>query len=169
MYQQKPSSMPQTKYSSMTKSERRKLPDIEGRDKFIKINGYPRLDLMFYQVQFKTPAHAKEHGLFVDEATGKTPDTEEYGIALRDALIDMAKKQNIVWYPNGQYQGGTPKACKSVNLFDPDTRVITVYEKQPDGRYMLLTTCTLTPTEIEHLKDIDGNFLTEKMINKKNG
>ena len=60
---------------------------------------------------------------------------------------------NIVWYTDGQYQGGTKNGCKSVNLFDPETNIVAVYEKQSDGSHLFLTTCKLTPLEIKHLND----------------
>ena len=55
-----------------------------------------------------------------------------------------------------------------LNLFDPDTNVIAVYEKQPDGSNLFLTTCKLVPVEVKHLQESNGNFLTEKMINQQN-
>ena len=164
---EKPASMPQQEYSGMTKSERRQLPDPIGRDRSINVDGYPRLDLRFNQVEFKTPKHGKDHGLPVDK-TGKTPKTEANAIALRDSLIDMPNSQDIIWYTDGQYQGGTQRGCDSVNLFDPDTNVIAVYQKQPDGSCLFLTTCKLVPAEVKHLQDSNGNFLTEKMINQQN-
>jgi hypothetical protein len=98
---------------------------------------------------------------------GKTPKTEANALALRDSLVDMPNRENIVWYTDGQYQGGTARGCDSVNLFDPATNLIAVYEKQPDGRYLFLTTCTLTPLEVKHLESTNGNFLTEKIINQQ--
>ena len=164
---EKPASMPQQEYSGMTKSERRQLLDPIGRDRSINVDGYPRLDLRFNQVEFKTPKHGKDHGLPVDK-TGKTPKTEANAIALRDSLIDMPNNQDIIWYTDGQYQGGTQRGCDSVNLFDPDTNVIAVYQKQPDGSCLFLTTCKLVPAEVKHLQDSNGNFLTERMINQQN-
>ena len=76
----------------------------------------------------------------------------------------MPNNQDIVWYTDGQYQGGTQRGCDSVNLFDPDTNVIAVYQKQPDGSRLFLTTCKLVPAEINHLQDSNGNFLTENNI-----
>jgi len=159
---EKPASMPQQQYSGMTRSERRQLPDPLGRDGFIKVEGYPRLDLRFNQVEFKTPKHGPDHGLPVDR-----PKTE--AITLRDSLIDMPNRQDIVWYTDGQYQGGTERGCDSVNLFDPDTNLIAVYQKQPDGSNLFITTCRLTPLEVKHLKDTNGNFLPERMIKQQSG
>ncbi len=34
---------------------------------------------------------------------GKTPKTEANAIALRDSLVDMPNRENIVWYTDGQY------------------------------------------------------------------
>ena len=164
---EKPASMPQQEYSGMTKSERRQLPDPLGRDRSINVDGYPRLDLRFNQIEFKTPDHGKDHGLPVDK-TGKTPKTEANAIALRDSLIDVANNQDIIWYTDGQYQGGTQRGYDSVNLFDPNTNVIAVYQKQRDGSCLFLTTCKLVPAEVKHLKDSNGNFLTETMINQQN-
>ena len=162
----KPASMSQQEYSGMTKSEKRKLPDPLGRDRSIHVDGYPELTPRFNQVEFKTPKHGKDHGLPVD-TNYKTPKTEANAIALRDSLVDMANRENIVWYTNGQYQGGTDRGCDCVNLFDPDTNVIAVYEKQPDGSHLFLTTCKLVPLEVKHLQNSNGNFLTKKIIDEQ--
>ena len=164
---EKPVSMPQIQYSALTKSEKRQLTDPKGRDGFIQIEGYPRLNIRFNQVEYKTPKHGKDHGLPIDK-TGKTPKTEANAIALRDSLVDMPNRKNIAWYPDGKYQGGTARGCDCLNLFDEDTNVIAVYQKQPDGSYLFLTTCTLVPAEVKHLQASDGNFLTERMINQQN-
>nr|YP_010133976.1 hypothetical protein KYU77_pgp131 [Tryblionella apiculata]QWM93465.1 hypothetical protein [Tryblionella apiculata] len=161
---EKPASMPQQQYSGMTKSERRQLPDPRGRDGFIEVEGYPRLNLRFNQVEFKTPKHGPDHGLYVD-SNGKTPKTE--AITLRDSLIDMPNRQNIIWYTDGQYQGGTTRRCDCVNLFDQDTNLIAVYQKQPGGSNLFLTTCKLTQMERDHFMATNGNFVTEKVLNEQ--
>ena len=163
----KPVSMSQQEYCGMTKSERRQLPDPLGRDRFINLDGHPQLVLRFNQVEFKTPKHGKDHGLPVD-SNGKTPKTESNAIALADSLVDMPNRENIVLYPDGQYQGGTARGCKCFNLFDEDTNVLAVYKKQPDGSYSFLTTCTLTDKESKHLRSTNGNFVTEKILNQQN-
>ena len=55
----KPSTMPQTEYSGLTRVEKRQLADPEGRDRSIDIDGYPRLELRFNQVNYKTPKHGE--------------------------------------------------------------------------------------------------------------
>ena len=164
---EKPVLMPQHEYSALTKSERRQLPDPRGRDRFIDVDGSPRLDLRFNQVGFQTPKHGKDHDLPVSN-NDKTPKTEANVIALRDSLLDMPNRENIVWYTDGQYQGGTERGCDCVNIFDPDTNVIAAYQKQPDGSNLFLTTCTLTERERDHLKTTNGNFVTEKVLEQKN-
>ena len=163
---EKPSAMPQQDYSSLTKSERRKLADPLGRDGSIEIDGYPRLDLRFNQVEYKTPKHGAAHGLPKD-SKGKTAKSEANALALRDSLIDMPNKPNVIWYTDGMYQGGTPRGCDSVNLFDKDTDVIAVYQKQPNGDNLFLTTAKLTDSERSNLIATNGNFLTEKVLGEK--
>ena len=80
----------------------------------------------------------------------------------------MPNRQNIVWYTDGQYQGGTPRGCDCVNLFDPDTNLIAVYQKQPDGSNLFLTTFKLNDNEVNHLEVTNGNFLSEKMLRQRN-
>ena len=80
----------------------------------------------------------------------------------------MPNKEDIIWYTDGQYQGGTDRGCDSVNLYDPETGVIAVYPKQQDGSNLFLTTCTLTDKEIEHLKSTNGNFVTQEILEQQN-
>ena len=82
---------------------------------------------------------SKDEIIAIDK-TGKTPKTEANAIALRD----------------------------SVNLFDPDSNLIAVYQKEPDGSYLFLTTCKLVRSEVTHLQKSNGNFLTERMIKQQN-
>lgn len=164
---EKPISMAQQEYFGMIKSKRRQLPDPIGRDRSVNVDGSPQLGLRFNQVEFKTPKHGKENGVPVDN-NGKTPKTEANAIALRDSLVDMPNRENIVWYTSGQYRGGTARGCDSANSFDPNTNVITVYQKQLDKSYLFLTTCTLTDREKDHLKSTNGNFVTEKILKQQN-
>lgn len=163
---QKPSEMPQPEYSSLSKSEKRKLADPLGRDGVIDIAGYPRLDIRYNQAQFKLPKHGGIHNLPVDDK-GKTPKTEKNILTFIDALVDMPKDKDLEWYPDGQYQGGTIREVDSVNLFNPKTNIIAVYAKQDDESCLFLTTCELTPLELEHFYKTNGNFLTEEMIHKQ--
>lgn len=49
----------------------------------------------------------------------------------------MPNKLNVIWYKEDKYQDGTPRGCDSVNLFDPDTSLIAVYQKQPNRTNLL--------------------------------
>lgn len=115
-------------------------------------------------MKFKTPKHGKVHGLPTNE-NGKTPKTEENALAYRDSLIATANKPDLTWYEDGMYQGGTPRGCDSVNIFDKDTKTLDVYQKQPDGSNLFLTSCKLTPIEETHLDESNGNFVTETVLN----
>ena len=101
---EKPVAMLQQDYSSLTKSERRKLADPLGRDGSVEVDGYPRLDLRYHQVDFKTPKHGPDHGL-PEDSEGKTPKTEANAIALRDSLIDMPNKPGVICYKRRYVSG----------------------------------------------------------------
>jgi len=120
----------------------------------------------FSQVELKTPKHGPDHGLPVD-SKGKTPKTEANALALRDSLINMPNKPNVIWYKNGGYQRGTSRGYDTINVFDPDTNLIAVYQKQPDESNLFLTTSELTAIERYHLIATDGDFVTEKILNKQ--
>lgn len=122
--------MLEQQYFALTKSERRQLADPRNWDRFIDVDGSMRLDTRFNQVELKTPKHGKDHGLPIGN-NGKTPKKEVKAITVRDSLLDMSNRKNIVWYTDGQYQGGTKRGCDCVNLFNSDTNLIAVYQKQP--------------------------------------
>jgi hypothetical protein len=65
------------------------------------------------------------------------------------------------------YQGGTPRGCNCINLFDPETNLIAVYQKQSDGSNLFLTTCKLIRIEIDHLTANNGNFVTERILKEQ--
>eukprot|EP00978_Attheya_sp_CCMP212_P049240 scaffold635282_cov519-Attheya_sp.AAC.3 len=102
--------------SSLTKEQRRNLPDP--RDGFICEEGHPHLVGRYGQVVFKTPDHGKVHGLPVDEK-GRTPKTEKNALALRDSIVNIPKRKNIVWFDNGMYQGEKAKMGNITDLLLP--------------------------------------------------
>ena len=163
---ERPSAMPHQEYISLTKEQKRNLPDA--RDGFIDVEGHPKLTIRYGQVNFKTPDHGKIHGLPTNE-NGKTPKTEKNALALRDSLVKMPKREGILWFDNGGYQKGTERGYDSVNLYDPETQVISVFRKQGDGEPSLFTTtCELTALEQDHLLKSGGNFMTEAILNHQN-
>jgi hypothetical protein len=86
---ERPSDMPHQHYTSLTKEQRRNLPDP--RDGFIDLEGHPKLIARYGQVKHKTPDHGKIHGLPTNE-NRKTPKTEANALALRDSLVKMTLK-----------------------------------------------------------------------------
>jgi hypothetical protein len=162
---EKPSSMPQQEYTSLTKEQKRNLPDP--RDGFICEEGHPHLVARYGQVEFKTPDHGPDHGLPVNEK-GQTPKTEVNALALRDSIVNMPKRENIVWFDDGMYQGGTDRGYDSVNIFDKETDTIAVFRKDENGEYnRFTTTCTVTEIERKHLFESGGNFVTEAVLNNQ--
>ncbi len=55
----------------------------------------------------------------------------------------MPNRPNIIWYKEGMFEGNTLRGCNSVNLFDTDTNLIAVYQKELDGNNLFLTTARL--------------------------
>ena len=163
---ERPSAMPHQEYTSLTKEQRRNLPDP--RDGFINEEGHPNLVARYGQVNFKTPDHGKIHGLPTNE-NGKTPKTEKNALDLRDSIVNMPNREKIVWFENGGYQKGTDRGYDSVNLYDPETQVIAVFRKQGNGNLSrFTTTCELTPREQDHLFNSGGNFMTEANLKQQN-
>lgn len=155
--------MPQQSFSGLTPQQKRDLPDA--RDGFIREKGHPPLVAGYGQVEFKTPDHGSAHDLPTNDK-GRTPKTEANALALRDSIVNMPKRKNIVWFDNGMYQGGTDRGYDSVNIFDKETNTIAVFRKDENGEYnRFTTTCTLTKTEREYLFNSSGNFVTDNNLN----
>ena len=89
---QKPSNMSHQEYTSLTKEQRRNLPDV--KDRFIDVEGHPKLIARYGQVKSKTPDHGDIHGLPTNER-GKTPKTEANALSLRDSLVKMPEREGI--------------------------------------------------------------------------
>lgn len=86
---------------------------------------------------------------------------------MRDFILDLVKKDNVIWYVNGHYQRSTPMSCQTINIFDKETKIIVVFQKQSNGSNLFLTTCELTGNERNHLIDTNRNFLTEAIIKQQ--
>ena len=162
----KPSSFPQEQYSALSKSQKRQLADAKGRDRIMSYQGKPKLDVKFNQISFKSPKHADIHGAPLNK-NGRVEKTEKNALIMRDSIVDMPNRKNIIWYEEGQYQGGTPRGAAAINLFDPDTKVISVFTEQDDGSYSFLTTAELTAMEEQHLIATNGNFVTERVLKEQ--
>jgi len=130
---------------------------------FLKNNSLyqTHLGVGYNQVKFKTPDHGSAHRLPVNEK-GRTPKTEKNALILRDSILNMPNRKNIIWFDNGMYQGGTIRGYDSVNLYDPDTEVIAVFKKRSNGQSSrFATTCKLTDMERDFFLSSGGNFVTE--------
>ena len=134
--------------------------------KFICEEGHPHLVARYGQVIFKTPKHGKIHDIPTNE-NGKTPKTEQNALALRDSLVKMPEREDIMWFDSGGYQKGTNRGYDSVNLYDPKARVIAIYRKQENGEYLFSTTCKVTEIEESHLLESNGNYVTEAVLNNQ--
>jgi hypothetical protein len=82
-------------------------------------------------------------------------------LALRYSIVNMPNKENIRWFDNGVYQGGTKRGYPAVLIYDLDNQVIAVFKKFT-GQFT--TTCRLTLKENDELLRT-GNFRTENSYN----
>ena len=149
-------------FTALTKKQRRNLPDP--RDGFIIEKGHPTLVARYSQVKFKTPDHGLDHGLTTN-AKGQTPKMEANALALRDSIVNIPNRKEIIWFDNGMYQGSTERGYNSVNIFDKETNTIVVFRKDENGEYnRFTTTYRLTHMEREYLFNSNGNFVTENNL-----
>jgi len=166
IYLEKPSEVPNSEYVVMNKEQRRNLPDR--RDGFITKKGHPTLAVRYGQTEFKTSQHGAIHNLQLNDQ-GKILKTEKNVLALRDSIVQMMNRKNVTWFQDGDYQGGTSRGYKLVNIYDGDTGVIAVFKKQTDGSYsQFSTTCKITTKEENHLFQSGGNFMTEAAMDNMN-
>lgn len=56
---------------------------------------------------------------------------------------------------------------KSLTLFDPTKRIVTIFKKTKTGQYHFTTTCSVSDQEANHLIKSNGNFVTDKVLNNK--
>ena len=70
------------------------------------------------------------------------------------SIVNMPNRDNIRWFEDGIYQGGTDREFKAIHIYDLDKRVIAVFKKST-GKFV--TTCQLTEKEDAELK-ATGNF-----------
>jgi hypothetical protein len=78
------------------------------------------------------PNYGSVHDLPINEK-GKTPKTEENIINLRDSIVNMPTRSNIVLFDDWIYQGRTKRGYDSINIYDQEKRVIAIFKKQEDG------------------------------------
>lgn len=151
----RPSSMPHQQFTTLSKQEKRALP--HNNDMYIVYEKYPKLTIGFWQSQFKVANHGAIHDLpYIIKANGstKTPKTDDNTLKMMKLIVDMPNRENIIWFENGTYQGGTDRGFDSIHIYDADKQIIAVFKKS-NGKFV--TTCQLDGPEHEKLLKT-GNF-----------
>ena len=75
---------------------------------------------------------------------------------------------NFIQYRNGGHQLGILRGYETINLFNKKINFIAVYQNQPNGRNLFLTTCELNKLESDHLEASHRNFVTEQVLENQN-
>ena len=67
------------------------------------------------------------------------------------SIADMPYRPNAIWFDQEDvtYQGGTNREFPAVHIFDDDTKVVAVFNKQTGN---FVTTCQLTKKQETELK-----------------
>lgn len=148
----RPTAMPHEEFVGLTKEERRQVP--HPYDKIIDVEGHPRLRVGFWQSRYKVPDHGALHGLpysVKNNGGTKTEKSDETALAMMQSIEDMPHRQNAIWFDQDDvtYQGGTDREFPAVHIFDDDTKVVAVFNKQTGN---FVTTCQLTEKQETELK-----------------
>jgi len=151
----RPTTTPYEEFVGLTKEERRALP--HSNDMKIIHEGRPDLEVGFYQSKFKVGDHGAVHDLYYTvKANGgtKTEKTDDNALKMMRSIVDMPNRDNVRWFEDGTYQGGTDRGFEAIHIYDLDKKVIAVFKKST-GKFV--TTCELTAKEDAELK-ATGNF-----------
>lgn len=148
----RPSAMPHQEFVGLTKEERRQV--AHPYDKIIDVEGHPRLRVGFWQSRYKVAEHGALHGLpygVKNNGGTKTEKSDDTALAMMESIADMPYRPNAIWFDQEDvtYQGGTDREFPAVHIFDDDTKVVAVFNKQTGN---FVTTCQLTDPEHEELK-----------------
>jgi hypothetical protein len=148
----RPTAMPHQEFDGLTKEDRRQVP--HHHDKIIDVEGHPRLRVGFWQSRYKVPDHGSLHGLLYSVKNNggtKTEKSDDTALAMMQSIEDMPHRPNAIWFDQDEaiYQGGTDRAFPAVYIFDDDTKVVAVFNKQTGN---FVTTCQLTEKQETELK-----------------
>jgi hypothetical protein len=148
----RPTAMPHQEFVGLTKEERRQVP--HPYDKIIHVEGHPRLRVGFWQSRYKVPDHGALHGLpysVKNNGGTKTEKSDDTALAMMQSIEDMPHRPNAIWFDQDDvtYQGGTDREFPAVYIFDDDTKVVAVFNKQTGN---FVTTCQLTEKQEIELK-----------------
>ena len=78
----------------------------------------------------------------------KTEKSDHNTLEMMRSIVDMPNRNNVRWFEDGMYQGGTDKGFEAIHIYDLDKKVIAVFKKST-GRFV--TTCQLTIEEHNEL------------------
>ncbi len=148
----RPTAMPHQEFTDLTKEERRQLP--HHHDKIIDVEGHQRLRVGFWQSRFKVADHGAVHGLpysVKNNGGTKTEKSDDNALSMMQSIEDMPHRPNAIWFDQDDvtYQGGTDREFPAVHIFDDDTKVVAVFNKQTGN---FVTTCQLTEKQETELK-----------------
>lgn len=149
----KPTAIPQGEYEVMPTFEKRFLPTEQ--DRIINKENMPQLCLPFNQVEYKTPKHGEIYGLTINE---NNKASRADAPILINELEAQASNPKTQWKLDGKYQDQP-----SINLYDPQKDIITVYKKVNEEN-LFLTTLQMSAREAQHFRATNGDFVSEKIL-----
>ena len=84
----------------------------------------------------------------------RTEKTDENALKMMRSIVNMPNRDNVRWFEDGTYQGGTDREFEAIHIYDLDKQVIAVFKKST-GKFV--TTCQLDRDEHNELLET-GNF-----------
>ena len=151
----RPNAVPHQDFVSMSKEDRRQLPYVN--DMIMQCEGRPQLRVGFWQSRFKVADHGAIHDLpYTTKTNGgtKTEKTDDNAFKMMRSIVDMPNRENVKWFEDGTYQGGSSREFDAIHIYDFDNRVIAVFRKDTGN---FVTTCQLSKKEHDELEST-GNF-----------
>ena len=148
----RPTAMPHQEFVGLTKEERRQVP--HPYDKIIHVEGHPRLRVGFWQSRYKVADHGDLHGLpysVKNNGGTKIEKSDDTALAMMQSIEDMPYRPNAIWFDQDDvtHQVGTDLEFPAVHIFDDDTKVVAVFNKQTGN---FATTCQLIEKQETELK-----------------
>ena len=144
--------MPHSEFIGLTKEERRQV--AHPYDKIIHVEGHPRLRVGFWQSRYKVADHGALHGLpyiIKEDGSTRTEKSDDTALAMMQSIEGMPHRSKVIWFDQDDvtYQGGTDREFPAVYIFDDDTKIAAVFNKQTGN---FVTTCQLNKEEEIELK-----------------
>jgi hypothetical protein len=162
--------MPHQEFTDLTKEQRRQVS--YHHDKIIDVEGHPRLRVGFWQSRYKVSDPGTLHGLpysVKNNGGTKTEKSDDTVLAIMKSIKDMLHRPNAIWFDQDDvaYERGTDRDFPAVYIFDDDTKVVAIFNKQTGN---FVTTCQLTEnqeTELKATHNFDGGegWFTRKVYN----